>query len=141
MARNRYYVAEGTPAENDPQAAAFAKILNKLLLERGWRQMDLVRKAQPFVPEGVKFERYLVSAWARGRHLPSPVSLDILCKVFNIPMSELMPKNAAVVVGAKKQDLQMFFTKDGHARVCIDVEVPTETAIKVMSLINDALKN
>lgn len=140
MARNRYYVADGTPAENDPQAAAFAQRLNRLMLARGWKQMDLVRKAQPFVPDGVDFGRHLVSAWARGKHLPSPLNLDILCKALNVPMTELMPRDAAVVVGPRDKDVQLSMTANGKARLRVDMELPAEAAIKVMAIINDANK-
>lgn len=140
MARDRYYASGETPAESDPQAAAFAQRLNRQLLQRGWKQADLVRKAQDHTPEGVVFKRHLVSSWMRGKHLPSPVNLDILAKALDVETSDLVPPGAAVIVKSGDRDVQVSMSTSGMARIKLDLELPAEIALQIMAIVNKAAK-
>lgn len=139
MARNRYYVADGDPKANDPQAAAFAQRLNKLMLDRGWRQSDLTREVQKHIPAGVKFGRHLPSSWLRGRHLPSQMNLEMLARVLNVSISDLVPETVGVLVQPQDKAVQVTMSSNGSARLKLDMELPAEIALKIMALANEAM--
>jgi transcriptional regulator with XRE-family HTH domain len=138
--RSRVYV-DNTPRVDDPQAAALAKNLNRLMLERGWRQRDVVTKAQPFLPPKRKFERHLISSWLSGRHMPDRINMDILAKVFGKPVSELVPEGAATVVGQGEKAVQMSISTNGTARLKLDMELPAEVALQIMALAQKTQKD
>ena len=135
--RSRTYVASKT-MHDDPQAKIFAERLNKLMLVRGWRQRDVVTRAQPHLPKGITFARHLVSSWLTGKHMPSRINLDILCKVFGTTPEELVPEGVANVVGRVAAPMQMSSTPSGMSRLKIDMELPTEIAIQIMALAQKA---
>jgi transcriptional regulator with XRE-family HTH domain len=137
--RTRRYVTDSN-RPSDPQAVAFAKNLNRLLLERGWTQAEFTRRGKVHAPTGVKFERHLVSTWLTGQHLPNPLNLDITAKVFGVDKTELVPESSAQFVGEPAEVSRMNVNFNGMetARLRLDVELPADVAMAVMKLVKDA---
>lgn len=138
MSRQRFYVSEGEPTKADPQAVAFARRLNQLLLAKGWRQSDLVRAAQDHMPEGMMFGRHLVSSYMRGRHMPNRVNIEAMAKALGVPITDLVPEGAAVVVGHTDRAIQVTMSTNGMARLKLDMELPSDVALQIMALANGA---
>jgi hypothetical protein len=102
--------------------------------------MDLVRKAAPYVPEGVNFGRYLVSSWLRAKYLPNPVNLEIVAKTLAVPSNELLPAGAATIVKPGDKDVQVSMSSSGQSRIKLDMELPNELVLQIMAIVNKAAK-
>lgn len=138
MARQRFYVSDGEPTKADPQAVAFARRLNQLLLSKGWKQSDLVRAAQVHMPDGQTFGRHLVSSYMRGRHMPNRVNIEAMAQALGVPVTDLVPEGAAVVVGHTDRAIQVTMSSSGMARLKLDMELPSNIALQIMALANGA---
>jgi len=137
MTRQRVYVAEGE-APTDPQAVAFARRLNQLLLAKGWRQSDLVRAAQQHMPEGQIFGRHLPSSYLRGKHMPNSINLEAMAKALGCKTTDLVPEGAATVVGHTDRAAQITMSSGGLARLKLDMELPAELALQIMAIAQKA---
>jgi hypothetical protein len=140
MARTRFYVTDDPEKAADPQAVAFAKRLNQMLLRKGWSQADLTRAAQNHVPEGHEFKRHLPSVWLRGKHMPNGINLEILAKALGVTKEDLIPEGSATVVGLADRAVQFTMSTNGYARIKLDMEMPAEIAMKIMMLAQEAQK-
>lgn len=137
MSRQRVYVAEGE-APTDPQAVAFAKRLNSLLLAKGWRQSDLVRAAQQHMPEGQVFGRHLPSSYMRGKHMPNSINLEAMAKALGCKTTDLVPEGAATIVGHTDRAVQATMSTNGLTRLKLDMELPADIALQIMALAQKA---
>lgn len=138
MARKRIY---GGGSSSGSAEEAFAKKLNSLMLAKGWGQSDVVRAGQPFVPKGHRWARDLISAWSRAEGLPNPVNMNILSKVFGVPVEDLVPQHAATrVVGRASSEMQLSVGASGLSRLKIDMELPPELAMQVLTLVREGTK-
>lgn len=68
---------------------------------------------------------------------PFPVNLGLIAQVFGVAPTDLMPAGAANIVGTKDAEIQMSMSGAGSARLRLDMELPAEAALKVMSIINE----
>ena len=84
-------MARKPPARDkfSPEALEFGRKLQRELIRKQWNQSDLARAAKKFVPD---IERYNVSHWVRGQHIPTPVNLDAIARALGIDPSVLMPQ-------------------------------------------------
>lgn len=145
MARQRFYVSDGDPANGDTQSVAFARRLNQALLAKGWRQADLVRAVHNLMPSDMDsdarakaFGRHLVSSYMRGRHMPSPVNIALMAKALGLTVRDFVPEGAAVVVGHTDRAIQVTMSTGGMARLKLDMELPNDIALQIMALANGA---
>ncbi|RNJ49342.1 hypothetical protein D1O30_06775 [Methylocystis hirsuta] len=111
------------------------------MLERGWRQRDVVTKAQPFLPPKRKFERHLISSWLSGRHMPDRINMDILARVFGKTIADLVPEGSATVIGQGEKAIQMSIATNGTARLKLDMELPADVAVQIMALAQKTQKD
>ena len=68
----------------------FSEKLENLLLDKGWNQSELARRA------GLK--RDAVSTYCRQRSLPDPINLRKLCQALGVKPNDLLP---AVAIGRR----------------------------------------
>lgn len=64
----------------------FGRRLYKLMLDRGWNQSELGRRAE--------LPRDAISVYIRGKSLPSPLNLAALARAFGVPETDLLPNQA-----------------------------------------------
>lgn len=127
----------GTPLT--PQALSkqeFGRRLQQLLDERNWSQADLTRAVKEATGEAMG--RDAVSTYINGRSFPTPASLNLLCKAFNLTREELFPN---ALMNATNDEHPAFEMKaaagqPGKAWVRVNRLLSFETATEMVKLIN-----
>ena len=108
----------------------FAKRLYGLLQERDMNQSDLANKSG--------LGRDSISQYVRALNVPSPKSLKKICDVFGIQPSELYPNYEAAAVEEElpEQNFRAMSGDKGFMWVRLNIKLPNEKAVKIMSIIN-----
>lgn len=91
---NRPPAGELPPAMNKQTTRIeFARRLNRAMIEKGWNQSELARRANAHAAPGSEatMTRDKVSKYIRASSLPSPVHLDLLCKALGKTQTDLIP--------------------------------------------------
>ena len=139
LARKTYYTSPDDNAESRlPRAEQTARRINAQLLKRGWRQSDLARAAEKFLPKGKKFGRQLISSYCRGVHMPTPLHLDAMARAFGVPIDELVPDSAATFVGRPEPAIDMQIAGD-TATIKLDMTLPVDIALEIARLARSAM--
>ncbi len=82
----------GSPlTPNEIAKQEFGRHLQKLLDERNWSQSDLSRATADATGKGIG--RDAISTYINGRSFPTPSSLNLLCKAFDLPREEVLPNS------------------------------------------------
>jgi transcriptional regulator with XRE-family HTH domain len=136
VVRKRIYVSNDGPQNGDPHIVAFSKRLHTAMLAKGMRQSDLAREAERHMPKGIKFGRHLISSYIRGHHMPNPLNLEAIAKALGVKGTDLLPEGAATVVGVTDRAIQVTMSAGGMARLKLDMELPSDVALKIMVLAN-----
>lgn len=111
----------------------FGRRLYKLMLNKGWRQSELARKAG--------MQRSSISAYIRGNTLPTPVNIDKLAAALGVSdPDDLLPKH---LVGSTLSDRPVFelragSTGQGRVHVRLDMVMPMDIASEITALVKRA---
>lgn len=120
-------------APKDAVKVEFAKRLQNAIIDKGWSQSDLARRASKHMPEGKSIGRDLVSNWIRGLSLPRPHHLKALAKALGMDQKELLPSSPSVGAAAPSFDIRQI--EDGLVWLRINQATDYETALKIMGLL------
>jgi len=126
-------MAKKPPASRDkfsPEALEFGRRLQRELVRKQWNQSDLARAAKKFVPD---IERYNISHWVRGQHMPTPVNLDAIARALGVEPTTLIPQGA--VNGGAPSPFSLMTQPDGRVELHINRTVSMETAMKIAALL------
>lgn len=123
-----------TGAPTDAVKMDFARRLQRAMVEKGWNQSELARRAAKFAP-GEKFIRDNVSKYMRGKVLPGPVHLSALCKAIGKKPEDLLPIRG--LSGGPESSVPFAVTDagDGQMWLRINMAVSWDTAMKIQQLI------
>ena len=143
MAKRRtYYTASDDDVKpgSVPQAQEFGRRLHQHMLRKGWRQSELARQAERFLPKGHKFGRHLVSSYVRGVHMPTQLMLEALAKALDVPVANLIPPDSDVSWVGKNDDGLKLTLNGERAHVKFDMDVSSDTALKIAQLLKEDSK-
>lgn len=118
----------------------FAKRLQIAMNEKGLSQSDLARIATDRLPKGTKgkISRDLVSCYVRARHVPRPHYLQAICDVLGKEPADLLPAGATPSADADTAPaVRTEQLENGKTWLRINAVLEWETALKVMSLVNE----
>ena len=121
-----------TPTRLVPKHLAkeeFARQLYRLMVERGWRQADLARKAD--------LPRNAISVYLRGASLPSPENLNALAKALDTKPDALLPNYTESAIEKDNPEIDMRVSPGNPkwALLRINRLISTSLAIKILGLI------
>lgn len=107
----------------------FARRLNTLMREKGWRQADFARASG--------LTRNSISVYLRGDSLPSPDSLRALAKALEVDPDHLLPnyKESAIDRDNPQIEFRVSPSDPKSAWLRINRLVSTSLAIKIMGLL------
>lgn len=125
--------------------AEFARRLQGAMIQKGWNQSELARRASERLPRpspGQKrhhlIGRDLVSHYIRGKMLPGPVVLEAIASALGLKPSDLMPAGVpAVRAPADVIPLEMRGLPDGRLYLRVNRAVSQENAMKIMAILAD----
>ena len=112
----------------------FARRLQRAMIEKGWTQSELARRASPFAPD-TRMIRDNVSKYIRGKVLPGPLHLEALCKALGKRPTDLLPARPS---GGTSHELPSFDMRDlgnGTAWLRVNQAVSWETALKIATMV------
>lgn len=109
----------------------FGNRLYRLMLNKGWSQSELARRAD--------LPRDLISTYVRGRSFPTPQSAQRLSKALGILPEELMPNHVSSAIEEDNPafDMKVSPNAPGHAWVKVNQLLRLETAVKIVQLIQE----
>jgi transcriptional regulator with XRE-family HTH domain len=113
----------------------FARKLYTLILEKGWNQSELARRAN--------VGRDAISTYVRGRSYPEPRTLQKLSKALGVKPEELLPNQFANAV-EKDEPALSIQESPGHPDKCwmkVNRLVTAEQAMRIMQIIHETDKN
>ncbi len=131
--------------DNQARLVQFGERLKRLMNARHWSGADLAREASKLIPEGHhragrrhEIGRHLVSAYCRGENEPTSSNLSYIAGALGVSPEELLsPRTPKRPLEAH---VQAITTIGGRTRFIADVELDTELAMKLISLINEAIR-
>jgi transcriptional regulator with XRE-family HTH domain len=126
---------------NKRQRQAFAKQLQRAIVDRGWNQSELARRVTENMPQGGKMSRDLVSSYIRERNLPLPVHLNALSKTLGIPPEVLLPTDRGRLLSTSMDDtegdLAVDIRRDGTAHLRMDQKVSASAAMQILRILSE----
>lgn len=112
----------------------FARRLQRAMIEKGWTQSELARRASAYAPQK-RMIRDNVSKYIRGRVLPGPLHLQALCKALGKKPEDLLPTRGTPTGGAETPSMDLRDLQDGNAWLRINQAVPMTTALEIARLL------
>lgn len=111
---------------------SFADTLRVLMAEKGWNQSELARRAGT--------GRDNISRYLNGKQVPTPIHLKRLADAFGVSPSALYPGavNDVAESGEFSVELKLLRSDPTRAWVRIDQVMPTEIALQIVALANQA---
>lgn len=144
MAKTKRPAFHNPPPANLPHGvpieavkAEFAKRLQAAMVERGWNQSELARRAALHTADK-KFGRDNVSGYICGTSLPGPTHLAALGKALKIEPRELVPMRGMPSVDEKVPTLDVKDLGNGTVWLRINQAVEWPAAVQVMNLLKGA---
>lgn len=115
----------------------FADRLYALMVERGWTQSELARKA------GI--ERDSVSRYMNQKNLPDANNLEKMAKAFGIAAADLYPNFDIAAIDNDDEDpvieMRVIEADPTRALLIIRREMPTAMAAKVIAILSEEIES
>jgi transcriptional regulator with XRE-family HTH domain len=111
---------------------AFARRLWRLMLNKGWNQAELGRRAG--------LSRDVIHSYVNAKSLPNQESLMGLARAFGVTAASLIVGDetlATPAAGAPAPTLHMSPTSDGKVFLQINMEIDQAKALKMIALLQD----
>lgn len=136
VVKQRTHITDNLPANSTSPLAPkhltkqeFAKRLYRLMLQRGWNQSELARRAD--------LPRDSVSTYIRAKVMPTPQSAERLARALGVTPEELMPNHVESAIEEDAPSLEMKVSVNAPQKAWLRVNrlVSLSTAAKVIALI------
>jgi transcriptional regulator with XRE-family HTH domain len=140
MAKDSFH--NGPPTDLPPGAprdavrVEFARRLQRAMVDKGWNQSELSRRASHHLPKDKPMGRDSVSSYVRARHFPTPSHLAALAKALDVEPDTLVPARGVASVDNSNPPLAMHEVGDGRVWLRVNMALELSTALKIMNLIN-----
>lgn len=119
----------------------FAERLKSELAVRNWNQTDLAREASKHLPKGT-LTRDSVSNYCNAKSLPGPGFLRAIALAFGTSAEDLLPERG-VHIPRETGPIMPVDVRDvggGYAFVRVNKRVRFDTALKILTAINEDIK-
>ena len=123
---------------------AFAKRLNRLLLQRGWSQSDLARRAGLTSRTGKSDGRDLISKYCSGRNEPNRANLAKLARAFGCQPGDLMNEHSVAPPAPEPEPsgdgLQFKPLADGNVFLHLQSVLPMKAAAAITEIFMESTR-
>lgn len=123
---------QGAPVE--AVKAELAKRLQQAIVEKGWNQSELARRAAIHMPDKI-FGRDNVSNYIRGASLPGPGHLKALARALGKDPLDLLPTRGMPSVEDKVPAFDMRDVGGGQVWLRVNQAVSWDVATQIMGLL------
>ena len=122
-------------APRDTAMIEFANRIQKAMVEKGWSQSELGRRASENL--GKDIGRDSISQYIRGKALPNAERLAALAHVLGKKPSDLLPTRGIKSAADSNPAVDIRETADGNAWLRINQQVPWEKAVQILKILKD----
>lgn len=113
----------------------FAKRLQRAMVDKGWNQSELARRASGYLPKGEMVGRDNVSHYIRAVSLPRSAQLGALAKALGLKPADLLPTIPTATAKAPPFDMRQL--EDGNVWLRINQAVSFDQALRVMQILQE----
>lgn len=112
--------------------AEFGRKLYRMMIDKGWRQSELARRAD--------MPRDSISSYVRGIAYPSATNLRKLAQALGVQPDDLIPHGYAVPAALDSAAFSTQIVSPGMYRVVVNQVLPADVAAQISALVmaNDA---
>lgn len=127
------------PATAPAEAAMteFARRVQAAMVEKGWNQAELARRATLHMPGKATMSRDTISKYVNAVTLPGPERLAALAKALGKEPSDLLSTRGVTLGGDRVPAFDMRDSGDGRIWLRINQEVTYEQAMKIMAVLRE----
>jgi len=122
-------------APKDAAALEFGRRLQKAMVEKGWNQAELGRRALVHMPKGKSMSRDAISKYINGLTMPNPMRLAALSAALGMDQKDLMPMRQLTASADRMAPLDVRDMGDGTTWLRVNQAVPWPVAVKVLALL------
>lgn len=127
---------------SEREKKAFAALLKKLRLDKGWKQSELARAASKHLPDGTEMGRNMISSYEAARSIPEEQNLRAIEKALVVPHGILLRDHSTKPGEAPPQDkptrdVQMSMMENGQMRLMINVELDHKTGWAILEMLKE----
>lgn len=137
MIKRTKYISEApSVTPNMPKSARkslFAQNLRRLMVEKGWNQSELARRASDHLPRKRTMSRDLVSKYCNGVSVPNSIYLKALADALGVEPGVLVP--ALATENPRFPAFAMQVMPDGNYFLQINQKVPPNLALDIIKLL------
>jgi transcriptional regulator with XRE-family HTH domain len=113
----------------------FAKRIQRAMIDKGWNQSELARRASAYLPKNTPLGRDNVSHYVRGISLPRSAQLAALAKALGLKPADLLPTVPSAAQKAPPFDMRQL--EDGNVWLRVNQAVSFDQALKIMRLLQE----
>jgi transcriptional regulator with XRE-family HTH domain len=113
----------------------FAKRIQRAMIDKGWNQSELARRASAYLPKSSPLGRDNVSHYVRGISLPRSAQLAALAKALGLKPADLLPTVPSAAQKAPPFDMRQL--EDGNVWLRVNQAVSFDQALKIMRLLQE----
>lgn len=132
-----------SPAEQSVYAE-FGRRLQSRMIELGWNQSELARRASAYLPkpapgqkQGHEFIRDRISHYVRGVRMPRPEGLAVLAKALGVQPADLVPPGGVPYAGKTPPSFELRTEGPGRVMLRVNRVMTLRTATKISALIDE----
>lgn len=121
--------------------AEFGRRLQARMIQLGWNQSELSRRATAYLPKPAKGQvqghalgRDRISSYIRGKYLPRPEALEAIAKALQCKPADLLPEGGVPSI-AEGPLMEMKSIDGKRVAIRLNRVVSTKTASKIMELL------
>jgi transcriptional regulator with XRE-family HTH domain len=123
--------------------AEFGRRLQARMIQLGWNQSELSRRATAYLPKAAKGQvqghtlgRDRISSYVRGKYLPRPDALDAIAKALQCKPADLLPPGGVPSVIEEGPMMEMKSLDGKRVAIRLNRVVSQKTATAIMGLLN-----
>lgn len=100
-----------------------------MLLDRGWRQSELARRAD--------IQRDSVSGYVRGRSFPTPLNLAKMARALGVKAEDILPNTVESAIAEDEPDFELKVSPGDPARAWVRLNrlMSLGTAVQIAELV------
>lgn len=119
----------------------FSKHLLKEIVDRGWSQSELARRATTFMPDGKVVGRDSISKYIKAQFLPNPGHLKAIADALGLDPADLLDDPRGQRLSEKMSapaPLEIKQDDDGLVWLRVNEKVPLGVALDVARMVKEA---
>jgi len=121
---------EGAP--RDAARAEFARRLSAAMIQKGWNQSELARRASDHYADK-EIGRDSISVYMRGKALPTPLVLNAIAAALGVDPADLLPSRGVPSASAASPKMEAKDMGDGTVWLRVNQQVPWQVALTIMA--------